>query len=407
MILSWVEKGILCLRNYRNVFYPKFQYDAGNTGELPLNLVSKVDNNAIPLRGYLTLKTQKYVYVKTGENIPVKQFALAPGMGKPSLGTSKWVWQDVSTLLNKKLIALNVNSFYSFVNDFYNFDVSFNSSGKYRVYAVLTKPDGSVFKDKYGRALEKTYEFDILDKKLYECSDETPWFKCSVHNSWNFCEYGDLIPAGGTCEGFLCRDSSCKIPVCVDSDNGEDYASYGYVTGYYLSGEQGVTGFYNKSDFCPNVATLREFICKNDSSFYEQRDVYCSCKKGLCVDAPCVPANCDEKQCGSDGCWGSCGTCNSTSTCNSSGQCVSNPSSQICTDSDGGQVYTIKGNTTNSSKTFTDFCFTSVILNEGYCSGSNVLNSSYNCLSGQTCTNGVCVNQTNTSSFSSKSINLE
>ncbi len=42
---------------------------------------------------------------------------------------------------------------------------------------------------------------------------------------------------------------------------------------------------------------------------------------GLCVTS-CIP-QCDGKSCGDDGCGGSCGACPSGQTCNSSGQCVS------------------------------------------------------------------------------------
>ncbi|MBO4349855.1 MAG: hypothetical protein J6A01_02790, partial [Proteobacteria bacterium] len=46
-----------------------------------------------------------------------------------------------------------------------------------------------------------------------------------------------------------------------------------------------------------------------------------ACKKGLCVEAECVP-NCNGKQCGGDGCGGNCGTCGNDKTCDH-GRCRS------------------------------------------------------------------------------------
>ncbi|MFT7624667.1 MAG: hypothetical protein ACI9WU_003856, partial [Myxococcota bacterium] len=50
-----------------------------------------------------------------------------------------------------------------------------------------------------------------------------------------------------------------------------------------------------------------------------------------CIDDPnaCTPS-CNGKQCGGDGCGGSCGTCSGNQTCNSSGQCIDDNPPQGC-----------------------------------------------------------------------------
>ena len=45
------------------------------------------------------------------------------------------------------------------------------------------------------------------------------------------------------------------------------------------------------------------------------------CVQGFCQEGACVPA-CDGKECGDDGCGGVCGVCGAGMTCNASGQCV-------------------------------------------------------------------------------------
>ena len=82
------------------------------------------------------------------------------------------------------------------------------------------------------------------------------------------------------------------------------------------------------------------------------------------IDCPinnCTP-NCSGKQCGSDGCGGSCGTCQPEYTCNSNGQCV--PQSQNCADMRGACK-------SNACNTYTDCTSLSGTCSSGYCcSGS-------------------------------------
>ena len=73
------------------------------------------------------------------------------------------------------------------------------------------------------------------------------------------------------------------------------------------------------------VALMRQYLEDEDSV---RSDLDTSYGLGY-GNEPCANFNCDEKQCGDDGCGGSCGTCdlNSQNTmCNNFGMCVPNPS---------------------------------------------------------------------------------
>ena len=48
----------------------------------------------------------------------------------------------------------------------------------------------------------------------------------------------------------------------------------------------------------------------------------------------CTP-NCTDKECGDDGCGGSCGTCPTGETCNNSGTCVAGSTSKADVDGNG------------------------------------------------------------------------
>ena len=92
---------------------------------------------------------------------------------------------------------------------------------------------------------------------------------------------------------------------------------------------------------------------------------------GVVVDDSCVP-NCSGKDCGDDGCGGSCGSCSSGQTC-SSGQCV-----DTCVpESD--SVFCDRNNADCGSFSGSDNCGVSRTVNCG------------SCPSGQSCSNGQCV----------------
>jgi len=67
-----------------------------------------------------------------------------------------------------------------------------------------------------------------------------------------------------------------------------------------------------------------------------------------------------------------------------------------CTDSDGGQNYSLKGVTTNSSESETDVCYNSGNLREFYCGGISIMETNFSCASDSHCSDGACIlNNTN------------
>lgn len=62
-----------------------------------------------------------------------------------------------------------------------------------------------------------------------------------------------------------------------------------------------------------------------------------------------------------------------------------------CTDSDGGQIYSLNGVTINSSENKTDVCYNSTNLREFYCNGSLIIESIVPCSVNYSCSNGECV----------------
>lgn len=101
-------------------------------------------------------------------------------------------------------------------------------------------------------------------------------------------------------------------------------------------GDDGCGGFCGEcyippSDFCLDAKTLREYefwgVCdERGKCQYEYIDTVCEygCEKGTCL--PCAP-NCFQKECGPDGCGGSCGECPNGENCDTNGagvciQCV-------------------------------------------------------------------------------------
>jgi hypothetical protein len=122
---------------------------------------------------------------------------------------------------------------------------------------------------------------------------------------------------------------------------------------------------------------------------------------GACVDhsgTTCTPT-CTGKQCGSDGCGGSCGTCPSGQTCNANGQCTTtctpNCTGKSCgSDGCGGSCGTCpSGQTCDANGQCTTTCTpqcTGKTCGDDGCGGS-----CGTCPSGQTCgPNGTCQGNT-------------
>ncbi len=117
-------------------------------------------------------------------------------------------------------------------------------------------------------------------------------FKCTYPYTDKTCQYGC---ANGKC------NTTCT-PSCTGKECGDD-------------GCGGSCGGCSNppADYCLNSTTLRDYTgfssCVNNKCDYKYKDTTCTsgCANGKCLN--CVP-DCTNKQCGDDGCGGSCGSCN-------------------------------------------------------------------------------------------------
>jgi len=139
---------------------------------------------------------------------------------------------------------------------------------------------------------------------------------------------------------------------CQDSDKGKDYYTYGSVS------EGETTTFPNQSvgtvkvsmDNCKDTTTLNEYYCPTSTS-----------------TSSSVSFNCPY------GC--------------SNGACKPNPG---CVDSDSGKNYYVKGQTTGTTGTKTDYCSSTTSVVEYYCIQYGYpVATYYKCYSG--CSDGACI----------------
>ena len=96
--------------------------------------------------------------------------------------------------------------------------------------------------------------------------------------------------------------------------------AYYYVGTYCGSGEYHTC--YTNGLYFDDYAEFQAFLAAGQP-YYN-----CASALGWCAGF-CSP-NCAGRQCGSDGCGGSCGTCPPGKVCNASGQCVSDGSGDPC-----------------------------------------------------------------------------
>jgi hypothetical protein len=148
---------------------------------------------------------------------------------------------------------------------------------------------------------------------------------------------------------------------CYDSDGGVNYYVYGYTNVSNLN------NYTTNYDVCSvNASVLFERYCSGGTSSFVAYVCPYGCANGVCSNQ--VPT---------------------------------------CTDSDGGLNYYIKGTANNTQgSTGADSCTSSATVKEYYCDSytGQVLSINHNCLSGESCVNGACVqggNQTNSTCYDS------
>ncbi len=110
--------------------------------------------------------------------------------------------------------------------------------------------------------------------------------------------------------GLVCEDAAC-VPACEPSCDGKSCGD---------DGCGGSCGTCPDGGTCEDGACSCETTCKSASHLLlpDCSTTNCGSFGLLCEDATCVPAcepSCQDKQCGDDGCGGSCGTCPQNGTC--------------------------------------------------------------------------------------------
>jgi hypothetical protein len=148
---------------------------------------------------------------------------------------------------------------------------------------------------------------------------------CTIATTDTHCPNGCV----GVATGVACNPNPCGLvvcnspppPSCVNATTLRSYASTGSCAG-------GTCSYAPTDRACnspPSVCYQSAGSCANGQCSYAYADgVSCGvggvCKAGLCT---CTPS-CSGKQCGDDGCGGSCGSCGIGKLC-TSGSCVTDP----------------------------------------------------------------------------------
>ena len=210
-----------------------------------------------------------------------------------------------------------------------------------------------------------------------------------------FCEEGAIKHNNYPCpEG--CVDGVCKkeLPQCTDTDGGKEIFIKG-ITEYdgtkkedycYLS----FFGFKIKKDSAKNI---NEYFC--GGGVVVEEGIRCpeGCIDGACVSS-CIPNTCEDLgyECGEcdDGCKEilKCGECEEGYSC-LDGECIlDSVPLPVCSDSDGGLNYFVKGIVTDREGINQDYCNGSILI-EGICEGLFYGADKHNCSNG--CIDGACI----------------
>jgi formylglycine-generating enzyme required for sulfatase activity len=128
-------------------------------------------------------------------------------------------------------------------------------------------------------------------------------------NDNNPCTYDTCDPAAGCqnvpntdpCEGGICTDGKCKcVPACEGKECGDDDCG-------------GTCGQCGDLEVCSEEG---QCTCL----FAECEGVCCS-ETGVCSEGICCAPDCSGKECGDDGCGGTCWACGDLEACSEAGVC--------------------------------------------------------------------------------------
>jgi len=132
-------------------------------------------------------------------------------------------------------------------------------------------------------------------------------------NAQGQCAAGPCIP---DCNGKVCGNGGCpdQPNACGTCPDGETCNAAG--TECVAMGDCGPAG----PDSCMDLCGGQSINCFCDDMCVEYGDC-CEDYEACGCGGPCVP-DCTDKECGNDGCDGSCGTCTGDKVCDASGKCV-------------------------------------------------------------------------------------
>src|SRR3989344_4954163 len=238
----------------------------------------------------------------------------------------------------------------------------------------------SLFGDFWKKITGKTTENDTTNQT---CIDDCPsngakqcsgagYQTCGNYDSDSCLEFSSVTScsSGETCVAGACVSNTY---VCTDSDGGKTYSTKGNVVA------SSPTSSIDVTDLCSDSNKLVEYFCTSDKQ--QSGETY-TCPNG-CSNGACISAT----------------TTNQTNTTTTTNQ------NNVCTDSDGGKNYNVKGNVVASSPTpgYTgnvyDYCKTdgTNALAEYFCDGSTNLMTAQHHVCPNGCSNGACIPSTTSS----------
>ena len=177
------------------------------------------------------------------------------------------------------------------------------------------------------------YDHTTMEEKS-QTTSQSATFSHSYSNSGNYTITFKVTDQQGlSAKSTITVQVGGGVTTCTDSDGGKNYYKKGTVT----------LGAESKTDSCtyctgacqPSIpcnvtcGAVVEYYCASDKIKSEIYVCPNGCEEGACIKT-CVP-NCAGKECGDDGCGGSCGTCLINEECQES-QCIfiSNCGNNIC-----------------------------------------------------------------------------
>ncbi len=145
-----------------------------------------------------------------------------------------------------------------------------------------------------------------------ECGDDGCGNSCGTCDAGETCANGVCVPGGcAPQEGPGCGGCACEACVCA-----EDSFCCETAWDEFCVEECSVDCGGN----CPCVPQCENAECGDDGCGGQCPP---GCGAGeFCDDGTCKPCTCEGKECGDDGCGNSCGTCGANEFCNEQGQCI-------------------------------------------------------------------------------------